>query len=555
MDTDLPTAQVRMSTASERAASTCALGADVAGRLQADCIRAVRSWCRLGYGDHIVVHVEHQQLASISTPGLLTSAAATFTGPDGRRHAAIAVTVGVRAPAVHLPYTSIAAADVAPPPQSSPWAAPFAAVPPSPGARASASAAGPAGLGSAAPSLDPLPGLALHWGCSGGPGHRWSGPGAGWHTLPAVSYDAGRGAWQTPMAVRQAVPLEGLHTEPVGGGGVGQPQQQWAAVYSLVLQLPWEGAIRDGGVCFVLKTARNQWIKARPAPPPPPPTNGNHSNRSNGGNGDGDTAAECDFWIPTSGLSLVGGGAVQLPDVFRMTHSDSLPMVAQTQTHTHAAASNGSVATDHGDHQSSSDAASNGSSATTAAHTPSVTDADLLGAAATFLAPPRPSDGLLRPADRHPLPLPRPGQSQGVGVCRWMVDQIAQREPQAERSLMHRYHAAADLVEMAAGSGELEGALAAVTAWLRLSSARLLVWNRNYNVKPREISTAQERVAASLAALGHARGPAPSSATPANGCWCAWRWRRWGAAGRGRWGSAFGTRYWRCSSATGARAA
>lgn len=84
---------------------------------------------------------------------------------------------------------------------------------------------------------------------------------------------------------------------------------------------------RDGGVCFVLKTARNQWIKARPAPPPPPPTNGNHSNRSNGGNGDGDTAAECDFWIPTSGLSLVGGGAVQLPDVFRMTHSDSLPMV------------------------------------------------------------------------------------------------------------------------------------------------------------------------------------------------------------------------------------
>ncbi len=46
------------------------------------------------------------------------------------------------------------------------------------------------------------------------------------------------------MAVRQAVPLEGLHTEPVGGGTVGQHQQQWAAVYSLVLQVPWEGAIR-----------------------------------------------------------------------------------------------------------------------------------------------------------------------------------------------------------------------------------------------------------------------------------------------------------------------
>ena len=44
---------------------------------------------------------------------------------------------------------------------------------------------------------------------------------------------------------------------------------------------------------------------------------------------------------------------------------------------------------------------------------------------------------------------------------------------------------------MAGGSGEAEAALAALTAWLRLSAARLLVWNRNYNVKPREISTAQ----------------------------------------------------------------
>ncbi len=158
---------------------------------------------------------EHQQLASISTPGLLTSAAATYTGPDGRRHAVIAVAVGIRAPAVHLPYTPISAADGAvPPPQSSPWALRSAAAPLSPGSRAAA-AAGPAALGSAAPSLDPLPGLALHWGCSGGPGHRWSGPGAGWHTLPAVSYDAGvllncsdRGARYTGMSCGANVDLK-----------------------------------------------------------------------------------------------------------------------------------------------------------------------------------------------------------------------------------------------------------------------------------------------------------------------------------------------------------
>ena len=30
-----------------------------------------------------------------------------------------------------------------------------------------------------------------------------------------------------------------------------------------------------------------------------------------------------------------------------------------------------------------------------------------------------------------------------------------------------------------------------VAVWLRLSAKRLLTWNRNYNVKPREISAAQ----------------------------------------------------------------
>jgi len=33
--------------------------------------------------------------------------------------------------------------------------------------------------------------------------------------------------------------------------------------------------------------------------------------------------------------------------------------------------------------------------------------------------------------------------------------------------------------------------LMAVAVWLRLSAMRLLTWNRNYNIKPREISAAQ----------------------------------------------------------------
>lgn len=36
-----------------------------------------------------------------------------------------------------------------------------------------------------------------------------------------------------------------------------------------------------------------------------------------------------------------------------------------------------------------------------------------------------------------------------------------------------------------------EGDVVAVLTWLRFSSSRLLTWNKNYNIKPREISAAQ----------------------------------------------------------------
>lgn len=40
--------------------------------------------------------------------------------------------------------------------------------------------------------------------------------------------------------------------------------------------------------------------------------------------------------------------------------------------------------------------------------------------------------------------------------------------------------------------------LVAVAVWLRFSALRLLTWNHNYNVKPREISAALHRLGASL---------------------------------------------------------
>eukprot|EP00878_Enallax_costatus_P046267 GHUV01056037.1.p1 GENE.GHUV01056037.1~~GHUV01056037.1.p1 ORF type:complete len:172 (-),score=44.71 GHUV01056037.1:18-533(-) len=49
----------------------------------------------------------------------------------------------------------------------------------------------------------------------------------------------------------------------------------------------------------------------------------------------------------------------------------------------------------------------------------------------------------------------------------------------------------------AAAAAALSG-LVAVAVWLRLSALRLLTWNHNYNVKPREISAALDRLGASL---------------------------------------------------------
>ena len=53
-------------------------------------------------------------------------------------------------------------------------------------------------------------------------------------------------------------------------------------------------------------------------------------------------------------------------------------------------------------------------------------------------------------------------------------------------------------------------ALVAVATWLRLSAMRLLTWNRNYNIKPREIATAQNTLAQRLASVADTMCVRPS---------------------------------------------
>ncbi|KAH7567630.1 hypothetical protein JRO89_XS07G0108200 [Xanthoceras sorbifolium] len=79
----------------------------------------------------------------------------------------------------------------------------------------------------------------------------------------------------------------------------------------------------------------------------------------------------------------------------------------------------------------------------------------------------------------------------GKGIVKWLLDEIFQREKEAERSLMHRFNIATELTECCKGEGEL--GLICILVWLRFMACRHLTWNKNYNVKPREISEAQDK--------------------------------------------------------------
>ncbi|CAN8305598.1 unnamed protein product [Cochlearia groenlandica] len=80
----------------------------------------------------------------------------------------------------------------------------------------------------------------------------------------------------------------------------------------------------------------------------------------------------------------------------------------------------------------------------------------------------------------------------GKGTAKHLLDKIADLESEAEKSFMHRFNIAADLVDDAKSAGQL--GFAGILVWMRFMAIRQLVWNKNYNVKPREISRAQDRL-------------------------------------------------------------
>ncbi|XP_021284061.1 alpha-glucan water dikinase 2 isoform X3 [Herrania umbratica] len=88
---------------------------------------------------------------------------------------------------------------------------------------------------------------------------------------------------------------------------------------------------------------------------------------------------------------------------------------------------------------------------------------------------------------------PPNGKADGYrkGIVKWLLDEISVREKEAERSLMHRFNIATELTERCKVEGEL--ALIGILVWMRFMMCRHLTWNKNYNVKPREISEAQDR--------------------------------------------------------------
>ncbi|KAL3337248.1 hypothetical protein AABB24_029750 [Solanum stoloniferum] len=80
----------------------------------------------------------------------------------------------------------------------------------------------------------------------------------------------------------------------------------------------------------------------------------------------------------------------------------------------------------------------------------------------------------------------------GSGTAKSLLDKIADMESEAQKSFMHRFNIAADLIEDATSAGEF--GFAGILVWMRFMATRQLIWNKNYNVKPREISKAQDRL-------------------------------------------------------------
>ncbi|KAK7386775.1 hypothetical protein VNO78_27111 [Psophocarpus tetragonolobus] len=80
----------------------------------------------------------------------------------------------------------------------------------------------------------------------------------------------------------------------------------------------------------------------------------------------------------------------------------------------------------------------------------------------------------------------------GKGTAKFLLHKIAENESEAQKSFMHRFNIASDLIDEAKNAGK--PGLAGILVWMRFMATRQLIWNKNYNVKPREISKAQDRL-------------------------------------------------------------
>jgi len=127
------------------------------------------------------------------------------------------------------------------------------------------------------------------------------------------------------------------------------------------------------------------------------------------------------------------------------------------------------------------------------------------GGAATFVAPAMPAKpAVITRKDWNDDDI---RMSQGAigsagaahGVASGMVDQICGAEEGATRSLMHRYNIGSDLLPGCRGAGE--AGMVAMATWFRFMALRQLVWNNDYNIKPREISAAQLKCTSQLAEI------------------------------------------------------
>lgn len=91
---------------------------------------------------------------------------------------------------------------------------------------------------------------------------------------------------------------------------------------------------------------------------------------------------------------------------------------------------------------------------------------------------------------------PRQDLGDGRGTAKTILEKIASMESEAQKSFMHRFNIAADILDEAKDAGKL--GIAGILVWMRFMATRQLIWNKNYNVKPREISKAQDRLTDSL---------------------------------------------------------